>query len=240
MSKSSTSPRRRPERSTPPRPGAKRIPSRSGAIRAWVLFGVGALGFLILLWVGTKLLGGGGEDDSLVPLTGPTGPSGTGSVDFAEPPPAGSVPAVFPGGATGTRLVLKVIALGDNPYVCVAESIRIRGEVRSAYHHGCSDEEDIDRLYFLVRVTNRTDTRVPVTIDGFLVRGADDVDHEAIGTPPLGAASTRFFPLTTTLGPRVSLKRWVTVDGSDGIRPERLIYADGPETLIVRFPDAWV
>jgi hypothetical protein len=30
------------------------------------------------------------------------------------------------------------------------------------------------------------------------------------------------------------------VDGSDGIRPERLIYADGPETLIVRFPDAWI
>lgn len=239
MPKFSTPPRRPPARGSTSRPGVKRPPSRSGAIRAWVLLGAGALGFLIVLWVGTKLLGGG-DDGPPASFTGPTGPSGTGPVDFAEPPPEGTVAAVFPGGATGTRLDLKVIALGDNPYVCVAESVRIRDEIRSVYHHGCSNEEGLDRLYFLVRVTNTTGNRVPVTIDGFLVRGVDGADREALGTPPLGSASSRFFPITTTLGPGVSLKRWVTVDGSDGVRPERLIYADGPETLIVRFPDAWV
>ena len=57
---------------------------------------------------------------------------------------------------------------------------------------------------------------------------------EALAVPPLGMSTTRFFPLQIVLGPGASIKRWVTIDGSDGVHPERLRYADGPETLIER------
>jgi hypothetical protein len=221
------------------RPGDPRVPDRGRAIRAWVLLGGGLLGILLVLWVGTKLLGGGGDDGSAL-TTGTTGATGTGAAPFADPPPQGSVSAVFPRGVAGTRLVLKVLALGDNPEICHAESVRVGQDVRTVYHHGCKSGEDIDRAFFLVRLTNVTDSRVPVTLDGFLVVGADGTEHEALPVPPLGMSATRFYPLETVLGPGVSIKRWVTIDGSDGAHPERLRYADGPEMLTERFPDAWV
>lgn len=215
------------------------MPDRGRAVRAWVLLGGGLLGVLLVLWVGTKVLGGGGDDGSAL-TTGATGPTGTGAAPFADPPPQGSVSAVFPHGVAGTRLVLKVLALGDNPEICHAESVRVGRDVRTVYHHGCKSGEDFDRAFFLVRLTNVTDSRVPVTLDGFLVVGADGTEHEALAAPPLGMSATRFYPLETVLGPGVSIKRWVTIDGSDGVHPERLRYADGPEMLTERFPDAWV
>jgi hypothetical protein len=222
------------------RPGDPRVPDRGRAIRAWVLLGAGVLGILLVLWIGTKLLGGGGADGSAITPTGVTGATGTGAAPFADPPPQGSVSAVFPQGVAGTRLVLKVLALGDNPEICHAESVRIAGDVRTVYHHGCNSGEAIDRAFFLVRLTNVTDSRVPVTLEGFLVTGADGAEHEALAAPPLGMSTTRFYPLETVLGPGVSIKRWLTIDGSDGVHPERLRYADGPETLTERFPNAWV
>ncbi len=222
------------------RPGDPRVPDRGRAIRAWVLLGAGVLGILLVLWIGTKLLGGGGDDGSAITPTGITGATGTGAAPFADPPPQGSVSAVFPQGVAGTRLVLKVLALGDNPEICHAESVRIAGDVRTVYHHGCNSGEAIDRAFFLVRLTNVTDSRVPVTLEGFLVTGADGAEHEALAAPPLGMSTTRFYPLETVLGPGVSIKRWLTIDGSDGVHPERLRYADGPETLTERFPNAWV
>jgi hypothetical protein len=194
---------------------------------------------LLVLWVGAKVLGGG-DDGSALTATGSTGPTGTGAAPFADPPPKGLVSGVFPQGAAGTRLVLKVLALGDNPEICHAESLRVRGDIRSVYHHGCKADEDIDRAFFLVRLTNVTDSRVPVSIDRFLVVGVDGTEHEALPTPPLGMSATRFYPLDTVLGPGASIKRWLTIDGSDEVHPERLRYADGPEMLIERFPDAWV
>ncbi len=222
------------------RPGDPRVPDRGRAIRAWGLLGAGVLGILLVLWIGTKLLGGGGDDGSAITPTGVTGATGTGAAPFADPPPPGSVSAVFPQGVAGTRLVLKVLALGDNPEICHAESVRIGGDVRTVYHHGCNSGEAIDRAFFLVRLTNVTDSRVPVTLEGFLVTGADGAEHEALAAPPLGMSTTRFYPLETVLGPGVSIKRWLTIDGSDSVHPERLRYADGPETLTERFPNAWV
>ena len=209
-------------------------------MRAWAMLAGGALGVLLLLWLGTRLLAGGGDDGSPLEVTGPTGSSGATTAPFADPPPSGSISVVFPRRAMGTRLELKVVALGDDPEACRAEGLRIRDDVRTVYHHRCSTEEEIDRVFFLVRLTNVTASRVPVELAGFMVRGADGVDHEALAAPPVGLSATRFFPLTSVLGPGASLKRWVTIDGSDGVRPGRLVYADGPETLIVRFPDAWI
>ena len=68
------------------------MPDRGRAIRAWVLLGGGLLGILLVLWVGTKLLGGG-DDGSALTTTGVTGPTGTGAAPFADPPPQGSVSA---------------------------------------------------------------------------------------------------------------------------------------------------
>ncbi len=200
----------------------------------------GALGLLLLLWLGTRLLGGGGDDGSPLMATGSTGPSGANAEPFADPPPAGSVTGVFPLGAVGTRLELKVIALGDHPEACRAESLLLGGDVRTVYHHACSTDEEIDRSFFLVRVTNLTGSRVPIGLERFLVTGVDGAGRETLAVPPAGLTTTRFFPTTAVLGPRASLKRWVTIDGSDGVRPARLIYADGPETLMVRFPDSWM
>lgn len=204
-----------------------------------MLLAAGALIVLLALWVGTKLLGGG-DDGAGLQVTGPTGTAGASEAPFADPPPPGSVAEVFPLAASGTRLELKVVALGDDPEACRAESLRLGGDIRTVYHHACSLDEEIDRSFFLVELTNLTTSRVPVTLGGFLVKGADGTEHPALAVPPAGLSTTRFYPPSTVLGPGATIKRWVTIDGSDGVRPERLMYADGPETLLVRFPDAWV
>lgn len=208
-------------------------------MRAWAILAGGALLFLLLLWGLTRLLSGGG-DEATAPELGATGPTGMNAVPFAPLPPEGSVTETFPAAAGGTRLELKVIALGDDPDVCRAEALLIEGDERTAYHHGCAHQEDIDRVFFLVRLTNTTDQRVSVVLDRFLVVGADGELHETLPVPPVGVSSTRFFPQKATLGAGVALKRWVTIDGSDGERPARLVYEDGPETLVVRFRGRWV
>jgi hypothetical protein len=193
-----------------------------------------------LLWLGTKLLGGGGDDGVLTGGTGSTGPTGAEVVDFAEPPPAGTVSVVFPEGADGTRLLVEIVGVGPTPRVCTPEFIRVGNDAKAIYHHECGDDEGFDRLYLLVRMTNTTDLRVPIALDGFRVKDTRGKEHEPLANPPLRTSANRFYPTETTLGPGVVMSRWVTIDGSGGIRPERLIYADGEETLIVRIPDDWV
>lgn len=240
MPKYKTPQRRRVAQAPAPTRGRK-PPDRSRALRAWVVLGAGAVAFLVVLWLGTKLIGGGGDDDvAILGGTAPTGATGSTTTDFAEPPPPGTVSVEYPRGAAGTRLHFQIVGVGRTPSRCTPESVRIGEKVRGVYHHSCGDEQGLDRYYFLVRMTNTTQLRVPVTLDGFLVEGADGKDRPPLPTPPLGTSADRFYPASTTLGPRVSMTRWVTIDGSGGVRPERLIYADGPETLIIRIPSTWV
>lgn len=234
-------PTRRTVQRTPPPVRRKKGPDRASAIRAWTLFGVGAVAFLVVLWLGTRLLGGGGDDDvTLTGGTGSTGLAGGGPADLAEPPPPGTVSVVYPEGAEGTRLLMEIVGVGPTPRVCTPEFIRLGNVTRAIYHHRCGDDEGFDRLYLLVRMTNTTDLRVPITLDGFGVKDTDGAEHEPLANPPLHTSANRFYPADTTLGPGVAMSRWVTIDGSRGVRPERLIYADGEETLIVRIPNDWV
>jgi hypothetical protein len=231
--------RRRPVPTrTPPPPRGSKGPSTATKARAWASLAGAVLGLLILLWLGTRLLGGGGGDEELA-LGEPTGSTGVGGVPYASPPPEGSVGDTFPLPAIGTRIELKVIALGDQPGACVAESLRIGGDVRTVYHHRCPTEE-IDRLYILVRLTNLSDGRVPLELTDFTLRADDGREYEALATPPVGVPATRFFPQTATIGPGATFKRWVTFDGSDVERPGKLTYEDGPEALSVRFQGDWV
>lgn len=228
--------RPQPTRTLPPPRGSKG-PSTATKARAWGILGGAILGVLLLLWVGTRLLSGGGDEEAA--LVEPTGPTGAAGVPFASPPPAGAVDETFPLPVVGTRIELKVLGLGDAPGACVAESLEIDGDVRSVYHHRCPNEE-IDRLYILVRLTNLSDGRVPLELADFTLRADDGREYEALATPPVGVPASRFFPQTTTLGPGVSFKRWVTFDGSDVERPGKLTYEDGPEALSVRFRGDWV
>jgi len=50
----------------------------------------------------------------------------------------------------------------------------------------------------------------------------------------------RFFPPSTGIVASGRLKRWVTVDGTDGFLPTALTYADGEESLTVHFEGDWV
>ncbi len=201
------------------------------------MLGGGALAFLLLLWLGSRLLHGGDGGGGAL-LTGPTGPTGGSGAPYASPPPPGAVSATFPEPAAGTRLEVKVDALGDRPSACTAEGLLIGGDLRTVYHHRCGGE-DLDRYYFLVEVTNISTGRVPVSVEGFSVVDVGGELHEALPNPPPGAPATRFFPQALTLGPGATLKRWVTIDGSDGDRPDRLVYADGPERFTIRFRGTW-
>lgn len=231
--------RGRPPRGVPPRrPGRRGAePDAGRAVRAWATLGAGALALLLLLWLGSRLLHGG-DGNGGGPPTAPTGPTGASGAPYASPPPPGSVSATFPRPALGTRLEVKVDALGDRPSVCTAEGLLIGGDLRTVYHHRCGGE-DFDRYYFLVEVTNRSGGRVPVTVEGFTVIDAGSETHEALPNPPPGAPATRFFPRSLTLGPGATLRRWVTIDGSDAGRPDRLVYTDGPERFIIRFRGTW-
>lgn len=135
---------------------------------------------------------------------------------------------------------LRVIALGDHPDRCTAESVRIGGDVRTVYHHRCADEADVDRYYFLVELSNLTGQRVTVELDGFSVASASGRSRPSIDSPPPDVNPARFFPPSQGIVTDGSLKRWITVDGSDGFVPTELTYQDGAESLTIRFPDAWV
>jgi hypothetical protein len=199
---------------------------------------VAVLALLLVVRVGSHLFGGGGEETAPPGVSGATGV--TGAVDeFAPPAPAGSRSATFPIAVAGTRLEVKVIALGDHPDACTAEGLLLQGDVRTVYHHLCRGVDGGDRYFFAVRLTNRTDAIVPVRLDAFAVADGSGEPRTPFAAPPLGSAEERFFPVSTELGPGASLKRWLTVDGKDGFTPLALTYHDGKETLTVRFQGDW-
>ncbi len=194
---------------------------------------------MLVLW---KVLGAafGGETAQERPplvVTGATGSLGTGD---APPAPAGTAAATFPTLADGTRLELKVIALGAHPPECVAQGLRTGGKTLTVYHHRCLDETGLDRYFFLVRLTNHSKGRVYVDLDGFAVEAANGKRRTAFASPPVGSPSTRFIAPTRAVAADQSIKGWITIDGTDGFAPVALVYADGAETLRVRFQGDWL
>lgn len=191
-----------------------------------------------------KVLGAafGGEpaQDHRPPALVVTGPSGSLGTGDAPPAPAGSEAATFPTPVNGTRLELKVIALGAHPPECVAQGLRTAGKTLTVYHHRCVDEPGLDRYFFLVRLTNHSKGRVYVNLDGFAVEAASGKPRTAFGSPPVGSPSTRFIASTRSVAGDQSIKGWITIDGTDGFAPVALVYADGAETLRVRFQGDWL
>ncbi len=203
-----------------------------------MLVGVAVIGLLLVWRIGSSLLGGEGSET--LPGPGATGPTGGFAGGEAPPAPPGSRSASFPAPVAGTRLELRVIALGDHPDRCTAESVQIGGDVRTVYHHRCTDEPELDRYYFLVQLTNLTDQRVTAELDRFSVAPSSGQARPALDTPPPDSNPARFFPPSQGIVTDGSLKRWITVEGTDGFVPAQLTYEDGAESLTVRFPDAWV
>jgi hypothetical protein len=171
---------------------------------------------------------------------GSTSASGPSVAPRASPPPEGKVSSRFPHPARGTRLQLKVLALGDHPEACRAESIDLAGEVRTVYHHACTGEgRGEDTYYFLVRLSNLTDGTVPAELAGFTL-GKPGKGHEVPLDPSTVAQATiSFFPTARVLGPQADVKGWLTFNGSNGFTPSSLTYLDDPESLIVRFEGTW-
>jgi hypothetical protein len=240
-----------PTRRPPPRdaPGKKpalvRFQDRSAgktegskfSARTGLLVAGGLIGFLIVLRLGASLLSG---DPQAVTATGGTGPTGIVGSGDAPPPPPGSRSSNFPTAVDGTRLQLKVIALGDDPAECAAESLEVGNVIRTVYHHRCSSEDPTDRYFFLVQVTNLADARVYVSLENLSISTSTGSSRVALATPPLGSDSTRFLPESRAIAAEQVLKGWITVDGTDGFIPAGLSYADGEEALIVAFDGTWV
>jgi hypothetical protein len=186
-------------------------------------------------------LGGDDADRATpTPSSGATGPSGPGATRDAPPAPEGSHAAAFPTAVEGTRLELKVVALGSSPADCVPESLRTGTGVLTVYHHRCLEERGLDRYFFLVRLTNRTEGRVFVNLDSFAVVGPNGHPRPAFATPPVGSPATRFIPSVRAIASEELLRGWITIDGTDGFSPAALVYEDGAESLRVRFQGAWV
>jgi len=228
-------------RSPPPRRPAARGASTSTpapALRTWVIVGVTVIGLLLAWRIASLLFAGGGSD--LPSGSGASGATGIVAGGEAPPAPQGSRSAAFPAPVVGTRLELRLIALGDHPDRCTAESVEIGGDVRTVYHHRCEDEPDVDRYYFLVELTNLTGRRVTAELGGFSVEPASGQARPALGSPPPDANPARFFPPSQGIVADGKLKRWVTIDGTDGFVPSELTYRDGAESLTVRIPDAWI
>lgn len=200
--------------------------------------GAAVIGLLVLWRVASAVLGGG-EDASPPLATGTSGPSGTPPGGEAPPAPPGARSEIFPTPVLGTRLELRVIALGDHPERCTAESLQLGGDLRTVYHHRCAGEPELDRYYFLVQLTNVTDARVTAELDRFAILTADGREIPALASIPPGANTARFFPPSAGIVTDGRLKRWVTVDGTQGFRPAALTYADGEESLTVRFEGDW-
>ncbi len=197
---------------------------------------VGAILGLVVMWQVLSAILGGDAEAPLATGTGPTGSIGTGD---APPAPPGSRSSTFPTAVVGTRLELKVIALGDHPPECAAESIKVDGVVRTVYHHRCVADDQGDRYFFLVEVTNLTDARVFVSLENLAVGTPGGPDRAPYANPPLGSNSTRFLPESRAIAAGQVLKGWLTFDGTDGFRPTDLSYADGEELLTVDFGGDW-
>jgi len=144
-----------------------------------------------------------------------------------------SVASPFARPATGERLQLRVLSLGDDPRQCEAVSLRVGGEVRTAYHHRC-DGRDPELAFFLVRLTGLAAD--PVTVDR---TGFELLTEEGRSLAPLELRDVvRRFPAKIALGPDVSRKGWVVFELS-GV-PASLRYVDADQVLVVRFPSTWL
>ena len=144
-----------------------------------------------------------------------------------------SVASSFARPAIGERLELRVLSLGDDPSRCEAVSLRVGGEVRTAYHHGCAGR-DADLAFFLVRLTGLAADPLTVDLDGFEL-----VTKDGRRLTPLDLKDlARRFPVEMALGPDVSRKGWVVFD-DPGV-PLSLRYADADQELAVRFRGTWL
>lgn len=239
--RSRQAPVRRPTPRRTPRRASTREPGSTASKRSrWVLVGAGVL-VLVLAWrLAMTFLGGEEEDRATPPSSGATGSSGPGVTRDAPPAPEGSRTSAFPTPVEGTRLELRVVGLGDSPAHCVPQSLRTPAGVRTPYHHRCFEEPGLDRYFFLVRLTNKTDGRVFVNLDDFAVVGPNGHPRPAFTTPPLGSPATRFIPSVRAIASEESLRGWITIDGTDGFSPAALVYEDGAESLRVRFQGVWV
>ena len=179
-----------------------------------------------------------GQDEGGSPEAAPSdpgteaGPGANGVVrDEATTSPA--VAASFAQPAIGDRLELRVLSLGDDPSLCEAVSLRLDGEVRTAYHHDCV-RRDAGLAFFLVRLTGLAADPVTVDLDGFEL-----VTKDGRRLTPLDLKDlARRFPAEIALGPDVSRKGWVVFD-DPGV-PLSLRYADADQELAVRFRGTWL
>jgi hypothetical protein len=224
-------------RPDPPRrataPAARRSPflaSRRGRVPWWAiaLVALGCVGILYLV-----LTSGGGEASAPITEDEPAiGSAPDGDVP-AGVESSSTIASSFPRPATGERLELRVLSLGDDPSRCEAVSLRVGGEVRTAYHHDCSGR-DAELAFFLVRLTGLAAD--PVTVD--LTR-FELVTKSGRRLTPLDLKDViRRFPVEIALGPDVSRKGWV-VFAVPGV-PASLRYADADRVLVVRFPGTWL
>jgi hypothetical protein len=197
---------------------------------------VGAILGLVVMWRLLSAILGGDVEAPIATGTGPTGSIGTRD---APPAPPGSRASAFPSAVAGTRLELKVIALGDHPPGCAAESIKVDGVVRTVYHHRCVSDDHGDRYFLLVEVTNLTDARVFVSLEIFGLGTPGGSERAPFANPPLGSNSTRFLPESRAIAAGQVLKGWITFDGTDGFTPADLTYADGEQPLTVVFEGDW-
>ena len=216
---------------TPP-PASRRMPTyhRRGKVPWWAiaLVALGCVGLLYLVFTS-----GGGEPAR---PSAPDEPAIGPGVD--EEIPVGSelspsVTSSFPHPAIGERLELRVVSLGDDPRRCEAVSLRVGGEVRTAYHHGCAGR-DADLAFFLVRFTGLAADAVTVDLTGFEL-----VTRDGRTTSPLDLEDvTRRFPAQVALGAGASRKGWVVFDVPGA--PVSLRYADTDQDLVVRFQGTWL
>ncbi len=216
------------------RPTRKRGPTQKNVRTAWIAVAI-VLGLLVLWRLGHAILGGG----SGVEVLNPGATSHASQTPSTTPGPAkGSVSAVFPDQVRGTRLELKVFGLGNTPESCTPADLSMGNDVRTVYHFDCKRLEApaSSAYFFLVKLTNRTNSTVPAELSAFTVSTSDGGTLAALDAT--GATYQRPFTSTDLL-PDASVKGWVTFDGSTPFTPSSLSYQDGGQTLTVGFRGAW-
>ena len=219
-----------PRATAPARRRSPLLASRRGRVPWWAiaLVALGCVGTLYLV-----LTSGGGAASRPATEDEPAIGSETEGDVPAGIESSSSVASSFPRPATGARLELRVLSLGDDPNRCEAVSLRVGGEVRTAYHHDCAGR-DAELAFFLVRLTGLAAD--PVTVD--LTR-FELVTKGGRRLTPLDLKDvTRRFPVEIALGPGVSRKGWV-VFAVPGV-PASLRYTDVDRVLVVRFPGTWL
>ena len=221
---------------TPPRRRGPLPGNRRRSVPWWAVALVAIVcGGVLWLVLGQEDEGGSPEGAPSVPGTEVGADKDS---DVAGEVPAGSKPSAtvasrFARPAAGERLELRVLSLGDDPNRCEAASLRVAGEVRTAYHHEC-DGRDADVAFFLVRMTGLAAD--PVTVD---VTAFELVTKDGRRLAPLDLADVaRRFPAEIALGPDVSRKGWVVFE-DPGV-PLSLRYADADQELAVRFMGTWL